>query len=338
MVANGRANLLCTDTETYSSASLDAGGSGHFCVDAGKFIKMLDCLTGEMVEIDVEDHQITMKDERSKLSLRTFEGKFPEDRMPDGDPTFKCEAGDFAAAVSFVEPCVGWAHKSFVFGAICLRVLDNQVEAWAMDGAMFAGAFLEATVGRKCGKEDILVPPSLATLVNGISGEMECWIDKASITIKTAEDIVTTRRVEGRYCDVRKQLIDPHRTVGAFTCKAGDLKKAFSAAKLVCANDEVAVELLLRQQNIAEVRAPNKITGEVETKVLGERVGEADDAATFDVERAILGMGCFEPGVAIIIKGAGPKQPWLFEIAPRDGYVNKRVVSLQPNVAKVQER
>lgn len=333
MAADGRANLLCTDLETYSSASLDVSGDGHFCVDASKFKSMLDCLIGDMVEIDVETSQITMRDEKSRLSLRQFTDPFPEEKFTDGAPSFECDGGSFAAAMSFVEPSVGGAHKSYVFGAICLRVKEGVIECWGMDGAMFAGAFTKGTVHRQV--ECSLVPPAFSTLIAGITGDMECWLNKSSIAIRTPEDFVMTRLVEGKYPDLQGLLAKQHTTKGQFACKAGELRKALQAAKVVCTGDAVAVEMLLNSPTVLEVRAPNKEPGEVETKVFGVLTGE-QDAATFDVERAIVGIGCF--GGDVVVKSSGPEAPWVVESAAEEGQKPARVISFQPNIAKVQAK
>ena len=335
MVNDGRANLLCTDLETYASSSMDAGGKGNFCVDATKFRQLLDCLVGDMVEIDAADGQIVMRDEKSRLTLRQFTDKFPEEAFATGEPTFECEAGDFANALSFVEPCVGGVHKSFVFGAICLRVKKDTVEAWGMDGAAFAGAFLKASVTQTV--DTALLPPTVASLISGITGPMKCWLTKSSIAIQTEEDFVTTRLVEGRYPDLRTLLAKQHTTKGTFTCKAGELKKALQAARIVCTGDAVAVEMLLDADAVMEVRAPNKEPGEVETKVAGQLSG-LNDAATFDVERAVVAIGCFDAAWSINIKSSGAEMPWVFEAVAADGEETSRMISLQPNIAKISAR
>lgn len=254
---DGKLTATATDLDVEITGTIDAEGDFAACIDAKLLAGIVAKVTGDTVDIDMNDRDATLKAGRSKFKLETL----PVEDFPT------LEHGKFTAEFE--------ADLSALFGSVAFAMSQEQ-NRFYLCGVHLEPTAATATDGHrlatrkfdKLGKfTPVIVPRNLVLMLP--AGKATVRLSSGKIQIAGETSVITSRLVEGTFPDYERVIPASNDKVAIVDADA--LRQAAGRVALISNERGKAVKLVVNNDGIGLWA---RGSGEAEDLVDAEYEGE----------------------------------------------------------------
>lgn len=271
IAGDGKIAATATDLDIEVTGSIDAEGEFSGCIDAKLLAGIVNKLSGDTVDLDIDGTTVTIKAGRSRFKLQTL----PVDDFPTMD------AGKFTAEFE--------ADAAALFAPVAYAVSDEQTRIY-LNGVYLEPVAVTATNGHKLSTvafealgdfAPVIVPTR--TVEMAPKGDAAVRLSASKIQFQTDEVTITSRLIDSSFPDYQRVI--PRNNERLVTFDGAALKAATERVRLVVTEDrEPGVRLAIAVTEGGE--------GEI-TVSAASRGGEAVDfvPCSYEGEPMEIGFG-----------------------------------------------
>jgi DNA polymerase-3 subunit beta len=211
------------DLDIEATVSADVRGEGTVALPAQVFGQVVRALPGDVVDIDVEDTEISLSSDGFATRLQLVDPtSAPTVEFPEGFDG-KLAARDLAKALGSVRYAAAVAEYQAIFRGVKLELGDAGTRAVATDGFRLAYYDLEATTGLE--GEPIVPARSVDEIVKLLGeGDVEIAVNESQVSVRTGDVRLNAKLMEGAFPDYRRVV--PSSFPVTITMRAAQLREA----------------------------------------------------------------------------------------------------------------